>query len=99
MASRLAPKQPEEKDKRLTLPELEAMLKADKEEQKPSINKLKRNVVISEILPILNRFGNSTQLTAKQRRMYQTSVASLGARPLRCGNRGVFTFLSSSARQ
>ena len=31
MASRPAPKQPEQKDKRLTLPELEAMLKASKE--------------------------------------------------------------------
>jgi hypothetical protein len=42
MASRPAPKQPEEKDKRLTLPELEAMLKANKDEQKPGVNKLKR---------------------------------------------------------
>jgi hypothetical protein len=33
MASRPAPKQPEPKDKMLTLPELEAMLRANKEEQ------------------------------------------------------------------
>jgi integrase len=36
MASRPAPKQPEEKDKRLTLPELEAMLRANKELQDPA---------------------------------------------------------------
>ena len=33
MASRPAPKQPEPKDKMLTLPELEAMLRANKDEQ------------------------------------------------------------------
>jgi hypothetical protein len=35
MASRPAPKQPEQKDKRLTLPELEAMLRASKESRMP----------------------------------------------------------------
>ncbi len=50
----------------LTLPELEAMLRANNEEQNPGVDKLKHDVVVSGILPILNRFGNSTQPTAKQ---------------------------------
>jgi len=36
MASRPASKQPEEKDKRLTLPELEELLRADKELPDPA---------------------------------------------------------------